>query len=74
MIRIKIRFNGREDNRIIADVMKRGEVVGLPELAFIVPEPAIAFLDEAGANYENLGAESWDRVVHALRSAPASTT
>ena len=72
MKRIKIRFHSREGSRVIADVMKRGEVIVLPDLTFIVPEPAIMILDEAGATYDNLGEETWDRVVHALRNA--STT
>jgi hypothetical protein len=73
MKRIKIKFKTREDSRIVAEVMKQSEVFCFPDLTFVVPEPAIEVLDSLGAEYENLGEESWDRVVRALRSAASST-
>ncbi len=71
MKRIKIRFQNREDTHVIVEVMKKGQIIALRGLIFIVPEPAIEVLDRIGARYENLGEIPWDHVVRALRD-PAS--
>jgi hypothetical protein len=72
MNRIKIRFASRDDSRVMADVMKRGQVICLRDLTFIVPEQAVSLLREMGARFEDLGEEPWDRVVRALRDSAAS--
>jgi hypothetical protein len=72
MKRIKVRFHSREESRIMAEVMKRGEVIVLRDLTFLVAEPAIIYLENVGAKYDNLGEESWDRVVRTLRSTTPS--
>lgn len=72
MKRIKIRFADRDDSAAILDVLKHGRVYAFRDNVFIVPEAALDLLDKRGAKYENLGEETWDRVVHALRTAASS--
>lgn len=69
MKRIKIKFPSREDSQVIVEVARRGQVVCLADQTFIVPEPAIEYLTKRGAKFENLGEETWDRVVRALRGS-----
>ncbi len=70
---VKIRFANREDSaKGIAKVMRRGQVVCLPENTFIVPEPALDVLNELGLAYEVLNEEGMDSVIHTLRNPAAA--
>ena len=73
MKRFKIRFDQADDSEAIMDVIKYGQVIGLRDNTFIVLEPALEHLTQMGAKFENLGEESWDRVVRTLRAAATAT-
>jgi len=71
---VKIRFTTKEDSaKGITKVIRRGQVVCLPENTFIVPEPALDVLNDLGLIYEVLSAEGVDGVIHTLRN-PAPTS
>ena len=64
----KVHFTTREVSaKALYGLMQRGRIVGLRNNTFIVPEPALAWLDEQGLPYELLNYMNQDDVLQTLR-------
>ena len=53
------------------ELARRGRVVSLPDSQFIVPEPAVAFLETEGIAHEVHEWLTGDHVTQTLRNTPA---
>lgn len=74
MRRFRIRFQSKEDeSRAWFEVAKRGRITCLENDEFIVPEPALAFLDELGAGYTVLFEEESQDPSDPVRDFAAAT-
>jgi len=63
-----------KDNRTrgFPAMARRGRVVCLRDNQFIVPEPALAFLDSLNVSYDLIGEETEASVARALRDSLAA--
>ena len=70
---IKMRFPDLQARATgIAAITRRGRVICLPDQTFIVPAPALEFLDQVGLAYDVLAEEGWDSAVRTLRDSAAA--
>lgn len=67
----KISFSSREEAvRAYQELVTRGRVVSLPEGQFIVPEPAIRFLEATGTIFQ---VHEWLHSDHVNKSLPENS-
>lgn len=72
MKHFRIQIDGREDRtRALAEVSRRGRIVCFRGNQFIVPEPALALLDELAVNYTLLREEDPDSALRSIRDSAA---
>lgn len=73
MKRFRIHIGDRKDQtRALVEVMKRGRITCLRGDDFIVPEPALSFLDEIGVTYKVLNEEQSEEPFGPLRDSAAA--
>lgn len=70
---VKIRIPGEDDrSKSLVELARRGRVICLPDDVFIVPEPALEFLESLSVQYEELGRGGFDYAEKALRDSLAA--
>ena len=64
----KVHFPSRDVSaKALYGLMQRGKIIGLRNRTFIVPEPALAWLDSEKLPYELVARMNHDDVVQTLR-------
>jgi hypothetical protein len=59
----------RESAKAMVEMARRGQVICLPDEVYVVPEPALALLQQLGVTYQELGRGGFDYAEKALRDA-----
>jgi hypothetical protein len=70
---IKIQIPDKKDSaKALVQMSGRGRVLCFADDVYIVPEPALALLNDLGISYQELGRGGFDYAEKALRDASAA--
>lgn len=71
MVKIQIPDKAQSAKAMV-EMGRRGRVICLPDDVYIVPDPALTFLQDLGITFHELGRGGFDYAQKALRDASAA--